>query len=542
MKKIIAFITAVMTLGASVCASAEFYKGGDMTEVSYIESLGGVYKDGNGDPTDPFEFLAANGMNMARIRLSNNPGKGRGDGTWYLPEGFQNEEDCLKLSKRAADAGMDIQFTFNYSDYWSNGTRQIIPSDWVKAIKDAKGYDVKDPAFLKSMTDAQMTEIRAMLGDLVYSYTKDIMTKLKNQGSEPKYVSLGNEINGGMFFPFANTYEANMNKDRFELVFDDNKDDANDIKCPMSWKALADILNRGYDAVKEVSPEAQVVIHIANEGGMTDSVCKWFFDEYKRAGGKFDVVGMSYYPSWTKAPIENCVNVCKSAASRYGVTTLIMETGYNWNPTKKNGYPGQLNDNATGYTEKYPYTQEGQKNFLSDLFKQLEASGSCAGALYWDPAMIHVEDPANPNESLSGWAYREDTDKPDGNVVENTTLFDFDGKAAAAVGAYGNGEIVNPSPKPDTTPEPSGLNVTSFTAENGKASAVVKNNTDKAAEIYLLTAEYNADGKLATVKLDKKTAEAGAEAAAEVEITAEKYTAFLWNGATLEPLSGKIIK
>ena len=47
-----------------------------MTEVDYIESLGGEYKDSDGKKVDPFEFLSQNGMNMARIRLSNTPGKG----------------------------------------------------------------------------------------------------------------------------------------------------------------------------------------------------------------------------------------------------------------------------------------------------------------------------------------------------------------------------------------------------------------------------------------------------------------------------------
>ena len=43
--------------------------------------------------------------------------------------------------------------------------------------------------------------------------------------------------------------------------------------------------------------------------------------------------------------------------------------------------------------------------------------------------MIHVEDKDNKNASLSGWAVKESDDKTDVNVVENTTLFDFDGKA-----------------------------------------------------------------------------------------------------------------
>ena len=447
MKKIISVLLASAMLGSA--ASAQFYTGGDMTEVTYIEDLGGEYKTADGEKVDPFEFMAAQGVNMARIRLSNTPGKGTGDGTYYLPASYQDENDTLSLAKRAKAAGMAIQYTFNYSDYWSNGERQIIPSEWVKQIKDELGYDVKDEKFLKSMTDKQKEEIRGKLGDIVYAYTLDIMNKLKAQDTVPEYVSLGNEINGGMFFPFANTYDANMNKDMFELVFDNNIDEKNDIKCYEDWKALADILNRGYDAVKEVSPESQVVIHLAN--GSSDSVFTWFFDKYIEAGGKFDVIGASYYPAWSHNTIDTLVSFCNNISAKYDRDILIMETGYNWTLNKKNGYGGQLTPteddpkNAEGYEEKYPYTPEGQRDFLKDLFAALRSvdGGRCVGALYWDPCMIHVEDGENANESLSGWAYNESDDKPAGNVVENTTLFDFDGKALPAFEAFGGGESAN---------------------------------------------------------------------------------------------------
>ena len=74
-----------------------FIQGGDMTEVDYIESLGGEYKDSDGNKVDPFEFLSQNGMNMARIRLSNTPGKGTGDGVYYLPSGFQDEKERTQV-------------------------------------------------------------------------------------------------------------------------------------------------------------------------------------------------------------------------------------------------------------------------------------------------------------------------------------------------------------------------------------------------------------------------------------------------------------
>lgn len=431
MKKIIALSLCAMMISSTASAQA-FYRGGDVTEVNYIEDLGGKYYNADGAEEDVFKILSDAGMNMARIRLTNNPGKGRGDGTYYLPEGYQDEADCLDLAKRASAAGMDIQFTFNYSDYWSNGTRQIIPQDWADEIKAKTGMDIKDAEFLSGMTDAQRTEIQQKLKAIIYDYTLDIMTKLKEQNTVPKYVSLGNEINGGILFPFANTYEANMNRDKFELMFGGDVSET-DIKCPMDWTALADMLNSGYDAVKAVSPETEVIIHIAE--GSKESTFTWFFDKYIEAGGKFDVIGASYYPAWSGNPIETCVEFCNNISEKYDKDIMIMETGFNWNETRKDGYPGQLVD-IDIYKDVYPPTREGQRDFVTDLFNKLRTveDGRCVGALYWDPCMIHVEDENGNN--LSGWAYSEETDKAEQNVVENTTLFDFDGKALPVLDAF----------------------------------------------------------------------------------------------------------
>lgn len=434
MRKIISAALSMLMLIPAASAQA-FYRGGDVTEVNYIEDLGGKYYTADGAEEDVFKILSGAGMNMARIRLTNNPGKGRGDGTYYLPEGYQDEADCLDLAKRAKASGMDIQFTFNYSDYWSNGERQIIPADWVAKIKDELGYDVKDAEFLAAMTESQRKEIQEKLKSEVYEYTFDVMSKLKEQNTLPKYVSLGNEINGGIFFPFANTYDASLNRDKFELVFGDEVSEE-DIKCPMDWEALTMILNAGYDAVKEVSPESEVIIHIAD--GSKDGTFKWYFDEYIKAGGKFDVIGASYYPAWSGNPIETCVDFCNNISKRYDKDIMIMETGFNWNAVCKNGYPGQLID-IDIYKDVYPPTKEGQANFVRDLFAGLKSveDGRCLGALYWDPCMIHV---GEKDDSLSGWAYSEETDKAEMNVVENTTLFDFDGKALPALDAFAEDE------------------------------------------------------------------------------------------------------
>ena len=51
--------------------------------------------------------MAENGFNFARIRVLNNPGKGHGN-EYYLPEGYQDPDDCLAMARRAKDKGMQI--------------------------------------------------------------------------------------------------------------------------------------------------------------------------------------------------------------------------------------------------------------------------------------------------------------------------------------------------------------------------------------------------------------------------------------------------
>lgn len=429
--RIAAAAAAAACFGVSA-AAADFIRGGDITELNYIEDLGGKYYDTDGKERDALEILAENGMNMARIRLSNAPGKGHGDGTYYLPDGYQDEEDCMELARRAKAAGMGIQFTFNYSDYWSNGMRQIIPADWVSEIFNKTGYDVTDADFLNSMTEQQRAEIKGELERIVYEYTLRIMKRLDEQGTVPEYVSLGNEIRGGMLFPFANTYEASMNRDRFELTFDDDVSESG-IKCPEDWDALAAFINAGYKAVKEVSPETQVIIHL-DDGSKVDAFT-WYLDKLDEAGAEYDVIGASYYPAWSGNTIDACVSFCDTIAEKYGKDIMIMETGFNWNATIKDGSGGQLVD-IDAYKDVFPPTQEGQYGYMKALFEGLRsvADDRCIGALYWDPVMIHVEDENGNN--LSGWAYREADDGVEKNIVENTTLFDFDGRPVKALDAY----------------------------------------------------------------------------------------------------------
>ncbi len=360
-------------------------KGGDVSELSYVESMGGKFFDQEGKEKDLFQILRENGHDIVRIRLYNDPGKGHGDGNYYRPAGFMDKNDVLKLARRAKAAGLQIQFSFHYSDFWTNGATHMIPNGWLQQID-------------KLETDAAKV---AKLEELVGSYTKEVMDALVQQGTAPEYVSLGNEMQSGILFPYGRASGS-------------------------SWNNLARFLKAGAAAVKAASPDSKVILHLDDAGNYNKY--NGFFDKAEELGVPYDIIGPSYYPFWTDLTVEQIVEFCNYFSQKYDKDIMIMETGYNWNQTLPNGEIGQLNDN--GPYSNDTSTPQGQKEFMINLFNGLKSveGGRVIGDLYWDPIMIAVPG--------VGWAIKESDDLPDLNVVSNTTLFDFGGKALPSHDAY----------------------------------------------------------------------------------------------------------
>lgn len=365
-----------------------FLKGGEISKLTYIEDMGGKFYYADGTEGDALQIMAENGFNLARIRILNDPGKGHGDGDYYLPEGYQDEADCLALARRAKDKGMQIEWTFAYSDYWVDGEKQMVPHEWQEYIT------------ANNLTGEALAKY---LEEQVYAYTKDIMQKLIAQGTCPEYVSIGNEIQVGILFNKYTNNNGFYNKSAY----------------------LARFLSAGARAVRETAPETKIILHSDNGGKVYGRGT--FVATMRLIKDDFDVIGVSYYPFYNKdVSINTVVNEFATLINEFDKDVIIMETGYNWNPLKADGWPGQLQDSGY-YTDIYGETQEGQRAFLTELYAKLKqvAGGRCIGDLYWDPVMIH-----SPEWKI-GWAVRESDDCTDSNVVPNSTIFDFDGKEVA---------------------------------------------------------------------------------------------------------------
>lgn len=341
-----------------------FLKGGDISELSYIESKGGVFYD-SGVAKDCLQILRDHGFNIVRLRLYNDPGNPNYSPSNRLPAGFQNPTDILNLARRSKAMGFEIELTFYYSDYWSNG----IPHDW-----DSLNVNGLDSA--------------------VYAFTYNFMEQMQAQGTTPEYVSLGNEIQGGILLPCGSS---------------------------RNFARLSQFLKQGYNAVKAVSPSTQVILHLDDAGN--SAKYDWFFKSCQTYGVQYDLIGASYYPYWTKRTVAQVHDWANRESAKVNKNIIIMETGYNWNPTLPSGSPGQLQNNGP-YDTIYPSSPAGQRDFLYACFTGLKAvnNGRVVGDLYWDPIMIAVPG--------VGW----ELGAP--NVVANTTLFDFNGNALPAFRAF----------------------------------------------------------------------------------------------------------
>ena len=92
---------------------------------------------------------------------------------------------------------------------------------------------------------------------------------------------------------------------------------------------LAQLINKGFDAVKSVSPNSMVIVHLAN--GYDNALFRWFFDGFTMNGGKMDIIGLSFYPYWDKKNYQDDVLDLSAnmndISSRYKRSVMVVETG-----------------------------------------------------------------------------------------------------------------------------------------------------------------------------------------------------------------------
>jgi beta-galactosidase len=240
--------------------------GADISFLPELESRNIRFSDKKGS-RDILAILKDHGFNYIRLRIFNDPARDSG----YSPgKGFCDLSHTLAMARRVKSAGMQLLLDFHYSDYWADPGKQFKPYAWRNA------------------------EFPTLL-DSVYLFTKEVIAALKQQGTLPDMVQVGNEINHGMIWP-----EGSM-------------------RHPDS---LAALIYAGIRGVKSEDPGCPIMLHIAL-GGQNDE-SHFFLNSMLARQVPFDVIGLSYYPRWHGTLSDLSYNV-RDLAREYDKDVVVVE-------------------------------------------------------------------------------------------------------------------------------------------------------------------------------------------------------------------------
>jgi arabinogalactan endo-1,4-beta-galactosidase len=249
-----------------------FVKGADIGWLQQMEATGYKFYNNNGKEEDCFKILKDHGINTVRLRTWVNPSNNRASG-------HNSKAETVAMAVRAQKWGMRIMINFHYSDSWADPGKQKKPAAW-------EGHDF--PTLLKD----------------VYDYTYDVMSDLEKAGVMPEWVQVGNETPGGMIYPEGSVAH---------------------------WPQLAQLINKGHDAIKAVSPRSKVILHL-DQGNNKQRFRTWF-DSATAHGAKYDLIGLSYYPYWLKGSPDYTLSIddlginMNDLVTRYGKEVMVVEVG-----------------------------------------------------------------------------------------------------------------------------------------------------------------------------------------------------------------------
>ena len=313
MKKTLAMMLLVLAASTAQAQTAEPARGADVSWCTEMEADGRRFYTAEGTETELMALMKDIGMTAVRLRVWVNPQK-QGYGPWC------DKADVTAKARRAHAQGLDLMIDFHYSDVFCDPGTQRTPLDWA-------GYTMEQ------------------LKTAMAAHTKEVLQALKDEGIAPKWVQVGNETNNGMLSPLGKIDWSKSGSARY--------------------KEYVELSNAGYDAVKSVLPEATVIVHLAGTENAS-----WFFSEFRSAGGKFDMMGLSHYPTeneWNSTASTathsnvNAARWVKEAAGKLGVPVMICETGFD------------VSKPALAST------------VMNDLFARMKEIPQCAGIFYWEP-------------------------------------------------------------------------------------------------------------------------------------------------------------
>lgn len=340
-------------------ATTEFIKGADIGWVTEMESRGETVMNAAGDTVEMTQLIKDYGCGAIRCRVWIDPSK---------HDNWCNAEDVLEKCLRAKRLGMDVMIDFHYSDWWCDPGKQPVPHSWSGHNLDELKQDLRQ-------------------------HTVDVLTMLKDNGVTPRWVQVGNETTYGFLWsvredpatgwPAPDEDGRNIITEAIARIdrpghtaphYAEGVESGTTTAdgTPVSGaQAYAELFKEGYDAVKSVCPDAQVIVHL--DDGFDQELYDWNLGILREGGAHWDIIGMSLYTYWAisegkrtdaDAIVDECVANINHLYEKFGTPSMLVEVGMDaYNP-----------EEGSRVLEK----------ILTDA--RTKTNDHCLGAFYWEPA------------------------------------------------------------------------------------------------------------------------------------------------------------
>ncbi len=322
MKTVIRFKTLLFVsiiLGLSACSNRQpaqdtFWLGADISGITGSEAHGDrlySYADNRSSdsqsqaeqPVEATALMKQLGLNAIRLRVWVDPPRGRWQDS-SSHAGLCDKEDVLEQALRAKALGMEVMIDFHYSDWWADPAKQPIPKAW-------RGHSYEQ------------------MKDDLKAHTVEVLSLLKQNGVEPRWVQVGNETSHGMLWSVLTDEHG------WEIKDEKGRTTITEHMGHLNYEPeqYAGFIDAGYESVKSVFPEATVIVHIDN--GFDSLRFDRNLGVLEQYHARYDMVGMSLYPYWhhkskgdaADRMIEDCAKNIDHVFRRYGKESMIVETG-----------------------------------------------------------------------------------------------------------------------------------------------------------------------------------------------------------------------
>ena len=311
MKRIATLLIIIIGVSQVVLAQT-FWLGADISGTTELEARGWQLRNAKGEPRENTALMRELGLNAVRLRVWVNP-----------KDGFSGKDDVVRMARRAKDWGMPVMIDFHYSDWWADPGQQNIPAAW---------------------KDMDYEQMKRALAD----HTRDVLTALRKAEIDVRWVQVGNETTHGFLWPMGRA-EQNM-------------------------RQYAGLTDAGYQAVKQVFPKAEVIVHL--DGAYDPHRYDFIFDGLQKYKARYDMIGLSVYPYWDmrgkhtaswQETVEKATANINRLWQKYHKPLMVVETGAE---------------------AKKPVEGKEILAAVIDMARN-HCGGHCQGVFYWAPEAEH---------------------------------------------------------------------------------------------------------------------------------------------------------